>query len=86
MASLPDDYWHKHVYVHFGWLSCSNCGMEPDLRSAWEGIDAEGEEGVALFTARAVERLKRDGWTMRDDGLYCSTCSANVGLPPSTST
>jgi hypothetical protein len=72
---LPEDWWHTYVYVYFGWLSCGECEVEPDLEWIWEGVTADGENGVAQFTLIAVDRLKDLGWTIRDDGLCCPKCS-----------
>jgi len=77
---LPNDYWYTFVYVHFGWLCCGQCQTEPDLEWAWEGITAEGEDGVKLFTIRAVEHLKIAGWIMHEDQPCCPACAAKPGI------
>ena len=71
---LPGDDWHAHVYVHFGWLCCGKCKLEPELQWAWAGLGC-GEACVAIFAKRAVEHLKSAGWIMRDDELCCPTCA-----------
>lgn len=76
-TELPDDDFHSHVYVHFGWLCCDHCKTEPDLEWAWEGL-GPGEASVQVFAARAVQRLKADGWIMYNDGPLCPTCAAQL--------
>lgn len=81
---LPDDEFHGHVYVNFGWLACESCKVEPDLAWAWDGL-AAGEEGAITFTVRAVKFLKDAGWRFSDCLLWCPDCAAkavseNLGL------
>lgn len=79
VTTLPDDYWHIYVYVHFGWLSCGECNTEPDLQWAWEGT-SEGEAGVQQFTDRVVPHLKSAGWIIHDAALCCPDCAARLGV------
>ena len=79
---MPSDDWHSHVYVHFSWLNCEICDVEPDLEWAWEGLGL-GEKAVQIFTVRAVERLKAEGWLIYKnglDGLCCPKCAVREGF------
>jgi hypothetical protein len=73
------DGFHSYVYVHFGWLCCDECQIEPDLEWAWKGL-RPGEASVQMFATRAVERLKADGWIMHNDGPLCPTCAAKLEI------
>jgi hypothetical protein len=73
---LPEDWWHTYVYVNFSWLYCEKCKVEPKLDWVWDKVTANGEEGAAQFTVRAVKHLKDSGWTIGEYGLHCPTCAA----------
>lgn len=74
---LPEDDWHSHVYVHFSWLECAVCNLEPELEWAWDGVSS-GEQGVVEFSIRAVNHLKDARWQILDGGIYCPTCAASL--------
>lgn len=79
-SQLPEDYWHTFAYVHFGWLCCAQCEVEPELQWVWDGVTSEGEAGIEQFTIRAVEHLKNAGWMMHEQQPCCPSCAAKLGI------
>lgn len=73
---LPDNFWHAHVNVHCGWLSCEKCGSEPDVLWAWDGI--KGGVDATPFAVRVVPYLKELGWSNDGIGIICPACSAAI--------
>jgi hypothetical protein len=75
MPELPEDDWHTYVFVC---LACyCECNAEADLQWACDDLPADGTPDAAiLFTIRAVEYLKREGWQMIDNQPYCPICAA----------
>ena len=77
MPELPEDNWHTYIFVSLAcYCDYPQCNAEADLEWAWDGLE-DAPNSATIFTIRAVEYLKREGWQMIGDyETYCPKCVA----------
>jgi hypothetical protein len=72
---MPDDEWHRNVYVLLCPIKCWKCERDAHIEWAWDGLDSS-EESAQKFTMRAVPHLKSEGWALTENGFQCPECTA----------
>ena len=72
---LPEDDWHTHVFVFLDATCCTECGLDSNLRWAWENLPSD-RDAADVFTNRAVKFLRDAGWQMHDGFPWCPECAA----------